>query len=244
MTSNVLDRSHSPELKSSRRLLVIWQNPETRNFCRIGQLDHLTDGRYVFNYSNAETASPDFRALHEFPDTSLCYESASLPAFFRNRIMNSSRPAFREYLSWLAVNAEDTELPVEILARTGGPRATDTFHIVEAPTVDGGIFKTRFFVSGVRHCEGAEERVLALKPGAKLLLRHDSDNVFNPLAMLVDAVAGKPLGWVPDWLVEEVHERLESHGPLEVVVEKVNVDAPVHLRLLCRIESDGTAANR
>lgn len=239
MAAQVLDRTDPGKLDSSRRLLVIWQNPETRRFCRIGQLDHKTDGSYIFEYTAANTGSPDFRTLHEFPDTSITYESKSLPAFFRNRVMNSSRPAFREYLEWLAVNADDAELPLEILARTGGPRATDTFHIVEAPTLSNGVFKTRFFVSGVRHCQGAEERLQGLSAGDKLQLRNDAGNEFNPMAILVDVAAGKPVGWVPDWLVDEVHERADSHGPLDVIVEKVNRDAPIHLRLLCRIETSG-----
>ena len=40
---------------------------------------------------------------------------------------------------------------MEILARTGGERATDTFHVVDAFEEVDGRCEGRFFISGIRH---------------------------------------------------------------------------------------------
>lgn len=36
---------------TKRRLFLIWQNPDTRQFIRVGKLSELVDGRYVFEYT-------------------------------------------------------------------------------------------------------------------------------------------------------------------------------------------------
>ena len=56
-------------------------------------------------------------------------------------------------------------------------------------------------------------------------------------ALLIDAEADTPVGYVPDWLVNEVHELRDSGYQLDVVAERINPTAPAHLRLLCRLEA-------
>jgi len=125
-----------------------------------------------------------------------------------------------------------------VLIRTGGPRATDTFHVVDDLTysADGRVV-SRFLASGIRHVGGAHERLRLLRGGERLCLRDEPDNCANPRAILIDVRNDEPVGYVPDWLVEDVHSLRERASEFTVTAERVNPNAPWHLQLLCRIEA-------
>lgn len=67
----------------------------------------------------------------------------------------------------------------------------------------------------------------------------DPDNEYNPRAVLLHISDGRQVGWVPDYLVQHVHELRQLNGtdPI-VVVEHVN-DTTVtpHMRLVCRLQA-------
>ncbi|MEJ7772813.1 MAG: HIRAN domain-containing protein [Geodermatophilaceae bacterium] len=238
MTAERMDADFAAEPSSARTLFVIWQEPESRAFVKVGQLDQFRDGRYSFRYLPRAKVESNFHPLAEFPGLDDHHESRNLPAFFANRVMNRQRSDYREYRSWLGLDAEGADTPFEVLARTGGPRETDTFHVVDDVQANSaGQLVSRFFVSGVRHQPGSEALIKGLKAGARLALRDEPDNPRNPRAMLIDVVAGHAVGWVPDWLVDDVHTLRARDPELEVVVERCNPDAPAHLRLLCRISA-------
>jgi len=236
MATTMLTQKESQSLSVARTLLVIWKHPSTSRLRRVGRLDHLTDGRYAFRYLDESRDDSEFRPLLAFPDLDSTYVSDNLPAFFRNRVMNSGRPDYEEFLSWLDLEAGNPDLPVEILARTGGPRATDTFHVVEAPRLQQDGVLSRFFISGVKYCDGALDRVHELVPGQELMLRPEPDNPVNPKAVLIDVSSNEPIGWVPDWLAGELEPLVRDGSAIRIIAEKINLNAPSHLSVLCRIE--------
>jgi hypothetical protein len=215
-------------------LRLVWQDPSTRKFIEVGKLSELQNGSFAFAYTKGAN-SPGFLPLAEFPSKDVPYLSDSLPAFFQNRVMSPSRSSYRDYLQWLGF--DDVPTPIEILARTGGTRATDTFHVVDSFAPLGGKRVGRFFASGVRHVDGAHDRLKSLHLGQELFLRDEPQNPANPLAILLDAASDEPVGYVPDWLVAEVHAMREDNDQIRISVEKVNADAPAHLRLLCLLEA-------
>lgn len=124
--------------------------------------------------------------------------------------------------------------------RTGGPRATDTFHVVDDLRVDrDGRVVSRFLASGVRYVPGAEERLHAMRAGHRPLLRDEPRDPVNSRAILIDAEEGMPVGHVPDWLLDDVHPVRAAATSFDAIAERVNPDAPAHLRLVCRIEASG-----
>ena len=241
MGTRELAIEESRRMTAVRRLLVVWQNPATSRFVRVGELDELADGRMAFSYLESAAADPDFFPLDEFPDLSRSYVSDGLPGFFANRVMSTHRDSYGSYRSWLGLGDAGADTPTEVLARTGGPRATDTFHVVDLPGVTAGRLESRFFVSGIRHVQDAARRLEALEIGAELGLRPEPENPVNPDAVLVDVRDGVEVGWVPDWLVAELRALREQGQDLRCFVEQVNPDAPAHLRLLVRLESDRSA---
>lgn len=219
-----------------RRLLVVWQDPASRRFIRVGRLDELEDGRFTFRYLR-EARTKNFSPLVQFPDLDAIYVSDSLPAFFANRVMSRQRASYSDFREWLGLVIEGQDTPIEVLARTGGPRATDTFHIVDDLRQFDGRQVSRFFASGIRYIAGADERLAHMKTGHRLTLRAEPDNPVNKRALLIDAEADLAVGYVPDWLVNEVHGLVDTGHKLNLVAERINPTAPAHLRLLCRLEA-------
>lgn len=212
----------------TRKLRLIWKHPVTRRYHEVGQFEALSDGRYAFGYVPSAAEIEGFSPLLQFPNLEHVYLSDVVPAFFANRIMSKQRPSYDHYLGWLGLGPDAT--PMEILARTGAPRATDTFHLVDAFEPRDGRCEGSFFVSGVRY-KGFE--LASLHSGQELQLVDEPDNEHNPRAVLL-AADGSALGWIPDWLVEDVH-RFRSTDKLRIFVEQVNEDAPPHLSVLCRL---------
>lgn len=216
-----------------RSLWLIWKNPETGRYFRVGQLDQLEDQRYVFSYEKQIRDVVGFGPLVEFPALNASYVSDALPAFFSNRVMSQDRENYGDYRRWLGLETDGWDTPMEVLARSGGARATDTFHLVEKPGQHAKVL-SRFFISGIRHSPSPES-AKSLVNGQELELRDDPKNPHNSLALLLDRSDGQAVGWVPDWLLDTVHaERVERK--LRVFVERANMDAPSRLQVLCRME--------
>lgn len=222
-----------------RRLFVVWQNPNTRAFAQVGALVQDDDGGYAFRYLRRALRLPGFHPLTSFPRLDTVYRSVKLPPFFDNRLMSRRRPDFAGYLRAMDLTADEAT-PFELLARTGGSRATDTFHVVAEPEISpDGRARTRFLASGVRWVEGAGDRIAHLSPGAILTLRPETTNPKNPHALLIDTTANEPVGYVPDWLLDVVRQLVGADPDYQLVAERASgPETPSHLRLLCRLEAE------
>jgi len=85
-------------------------------------------GDFEFRYLRGAETDPDFRPFIGFPDLHRLYRSTEQFPFFENRLMSRGRADYSAYLGslGLAHNAD----PFEVLARSGGRRATDTVEVV------------------------------------------------------------------------------------------------------------------
>ncbi|UTX53373.1 hypothetical protein [Leucobacter aridicollis] len=235
MYSKVVDATRD-EVSSVRELLLIWRNPETRKYSRVARLDLDPSEGFLFRYLEEAHSLEGFYPLDEYPELDTVYSSDSLPVFFTNRIMSPSRPGYDDYLKWLGLeDLSSNDIPLEVLARTGGGRATDTFHVVEAPSLLGGAFESRFFVSGLRHADVDLSIIKSVQAGDTLMLRPDPENPVNQLAMIIDTVTGQQLGWLPDWLCNEVAMLEANEWTLSLEVERVNPEAPPRSMVLCKL---------
>ena len=130
----------------------------------------------------------------------------------------------RQYLAWLGIDQslETMSLPIEVLARTGGSRVTDTFHVLDVPVQWEDRFTSRFFVSGISHTDEAEQVLAAISTGADLALRLDEANPGNPRAVLINTSDGRKVGYVPDWLCSDVYDLIQARWTLTAVAEPVS----------------------
>jgi hypothetical protein len=233
----VVDRRRSVADRD-RCLRVVWQDQATRAFHEVATLivPADDDGEYVFRYRHPLPES--FVAFAAFPDTSRDHRSPRLFPFFANRIMSARRADYDEYLAALGLT-RDEATPFEMFARTGGGRATDTVQVIPDPVVQGdGTVEQLFLAFGVRHQVDADELLATLNPGDELVLRAEPDNPHDARAILLDARHNRPVGYVPGYLLDEVHDARNAGADVRVYVEQANgPDVPAHLRLLCRMRT-------
>jgi len=229
-----------PDQGQERRLFVSWRDP-VGSIHPIGCLVRRVgpDGEaYRFSYLKTAEQLDDFEPLPGLPDLHHRYESDRLFPVFANRVMPRTRPDF-DLLASRVDLGRDAD-PFEVLARSGGRRVTDRIEVFAPPErTPAGESTALFLVRGIRHVDGAADAVAALAVGDRLLITDQRDNGFHPRAVIVRISDGRQIGWVPDYLVEHVHELRQLNGEDPVVtVEHVN-DATVaaHMRLLCRLRA-------
>lgn len=191
---------------------------------------------FDFVYLKLAEQQDHFEPLPGLADLHRRYESKQLFPVFANRQMPRERPDYDAFVQQLDLTAEAD--PFEVLARSEGRRATDRIEVFSAPVrSDDGQLAARFFARGVRHIEGASEAIEELADGDTLDLVPEESNPVNERAMLLSSRTGRPVGYVPDYLLETIHDLLDHDaGSVRVLVEHVNPPASApHMRLLCRL---------
>jgi hypothetical protein len=174
-------------------------------------------------------------------DLDTVYLSSELFPLFANRILPKTRPEYRDYLRWLGFEDEAVH-ELELLARSGGERATDSLEIFPCPepTADNR-YSVYFFAHGLRYLSSDEyARINTLASKERLYLLRDVQNEVDPAALLLRTNQPSSLvGYCPRYFSAEFSTILEKVGPtnMEVTVEKVNPDAPSQLRLLCHVNA-------
>lgn len=218
----------------ARTVVVVWQDPSSRRLLKVGTLTRYED-TFEFKYTSEAKESESFAPLADYPILEKTYMSRGIPPFFANRIMSSSRAGYAQYLGWMGLTSDEEDLPLEILVRSGGRRGTDTFHVLEEPSEHEDAYETNFFVSGIRHLD-AEDIASGLTVGTELGVLPEPTNPVNKNALLL-TVSGTAIGWVPDWLCEEIGLLLRDGWNLSVRVKKVNLEGPLHVCVLCNLQA-------
>ena len=216
---------------------LAWQDPTSRTWWPIGRLSH-EDGVFRFVYTRGAQKSKDFSPLGMFPSLDQSYESDSLFPIFANRLLPATRPEYRDFVTWLNIPHSEHD-PVAILSRTGGLRATDSLEMFPCPEpLPSGEYVVHFFVRGIRHLPQpiVSERVSKLAVGERLYLLADIQNQHDPLALAIRS--SEPvliIGYCPRYLTPDANALVHDGSESIVKVERVNVDAPYQLRLLCSL---------
>lgn len=223
---------------NTKALFVAWQDPASRSWFPVGKLTHES-GVYEFAYTRGATQAESFRPFGRMTELDTVYRSTELFPLFSNRILPKSRPEYRDYMRWLGLSPEEYD-ELEELARTGGQRATDSLEIFPCPepTADK-LYVVYFFSHGLRYLIPENlARISTLVSGEKLLLAKDVQNKFDETALILRTEDPMSLvGYCPRYYSSEFSKLLDLVGPqkVEVSVERVNLDAPTRLRLLCKV---------
>lgn len=223
-----------------KALFVIWQDPDTRRWIPVGRLTRI-EKKFQFAYTKGAKQSTKFVPFGRMTNLEAVYESTELFPLFANRILPKSRPEYAQYLGWLGLESANTD-DLEVLARSGGLRATDSLEIVPCPepTPDRQVV-IHFFARGLRHLsEKDQSRVLQLKAGERLYLMRDVQNNVDSMALLMRT--GDPIsvvGYCPRYFSADFSQLLTKTPPdqIAVTVDRVSEEAPTQFRLLCRLQS-------
>ncbi|WP_066598520.1 HIRAN domain-containing protein [Cryobacterium arcticum] len=233
---------------AGRRLVVLWQDPDSREIEPIGILA-LESAVYSFVYLERVSDIASFQPLFGFPDIRRRYTSANLFSLFAQRALDPQRADFSRHVEQLGLPADTT--PWEQIARSGGRREGDTLQFFPMPVRDGEVISCSFLVNGIRHlwakavtADGMEfhltqsevEAALGrLQPGDPLSLLPEPTNTYHSSASLVVDGSTTPLGYLPHVLCEDI-ALLGDDAVVAVEVERVNgPDAPWHIRLMARL---------
>lgn len=221
-------------------LYVTWQDHQSRKIFPVGRLVRLLDppGAYEFAYVQGahEAEKAGFRPFLTFPSRSGVYRSQSLLPFFTNRVMSKGRPDYASFVRRLDL-APETAGPDEILARSGGVRATDTVEIFAEPTrQEDGRWQAIFLVRSIRHLHAGEETASSLQVGQRLFCMLDIQNPRNRRAVALRTEDHRIVGFCPDYLTDYLDEILLEDPAGEATVLAISPPpAPVHYRVLCEL---------
>jgi HIRAN domain len=224
------------------KLFLAWQDPKSRNWFPIGCLELNGDEYtfyYVFGVKKAISES-GFQPLYSLPEIEKTYVSKTLFPLFANRLMPPSRPDYQNYIQWLNIERETSDV-IDILVRSGGRKATDDFEIFSYPEpAEAGIYHIHFFVHGLRYVpQSLIEEVDRLQKGDCLYLAQDFQNPHDPQALLIRTETKHILGYCPRYLAADISETLHCNPQLvKVQVQQINpIPTPMQFRLLCKISA-------
>lgn len=226
------------EEEGRRSFRVIWQDAESRALIHVGWLEYTGSG-FEFSYTDEARQHERFTPFPAFPKLDELYRSAELFPYFAVRLISAADPNYEAVLEAIGL-AGKRATPAELLALAPDSQH-DTIQVVPEPyeARDGTLERT-FLVSGFRYADdvtdgGAGRAIGQLSPAIGLELVPEPSNPHNPRAIQV-ASRGTQLGWLPDYLVEEVHGFFAAGRSVEAVVERANgPTAPSHVRLQCRL---------
>jgi len=124
-----------------------------------------------------------------------------------------------------------------LLARSGGVRGTDLLEVFPQPQAnEKGEYELYFFSHGLRN-QGKEtlERINGLMPGDALDLTPDNENPKDGFAILLYTDDRVTAGFCPRYLAPDLRRLLDNGADWHLSVARVNPDAPIQFRLLCKL---------
>lgn len=228
---------------ATRALYVAWQDQKSRRYFPVGRLTYRGAGAspaFTFCYLHGvqEAKQSGFAGFPEFPDERRTYRSNTLFSTFSNRLMARSRPDFGMYVNRLGLPTSAD--PLDILARSGGRRATDDIELFHAPhQAADGCYETYFLVHGIRYLpEACHNRIASLKQQETLLLMADFQNPHDEMALALRSLDRFIVGYLPRYLCPDSWTLIQECSQIEIDVQQVNMPpAPLQQRLLCRMKS-------
>lgn len=222
-----------------KRLYVASQNELSREWVPVAELRQLSDG-YELRYTRGAQRLPGFSGISRMQGLDKVYYSKTLFPFFSNRLIPKSRPEYASFMRWLGLDSMPSS-PMEMLALTGGVRATDGYELVAPPRTSGGKLELDFFPRGLRYLP-PPALVLALETpeGEEVVLMKDVQNKQdagaiairseNPYALL--------LGYVPRYYCLGLNRLLDSPDVrLTGRLHRVSPDAPLDMKVLIRLSA-------
>lgn len=232
-------------MTGSDRLIVAWQDASSRRYFPVARLTRLeTHGETIYQFVYVrgidEARKHGFKPFVAFPDPNDVYESSELFPFFTNRLVPPSRQDHKEFVESLGLDPS-INCPFEVLARSGGRRATDTVEVFAIPdTGPGEEYLAYFFLShGLRHMpQFADGIAKELSPSDRLWIMHDLQNPVDRKAILLRTEDNCPVGFLPQFLLSDTWALLNAGEEVAVLVERVNPPpAPIQQRILCKMEA-------
>jgi hypothetical protein len=225
-----------------RALFLALQEKDTHRWAPVARVVR-EDGLYRLTYTRGAREIPGFQGFGRMHELEKEYVSEQLFPLLQNRVLPRSRPEYKDYLSWLGLSESEHD-SIEELSRTGGLRATDTIELIPCPEPnEQNFYVAYFFIRGIRHFPAeVEEGLCRLMSGDRLFLVRDVQNEHDGAALLLRT--NEPIslvGYAPRYYSEDFSQLISNSATrvmdVEVIVDRVNHDAPLPYRVLCKIKA-------
>lgn len=189
-------------------LFVTWQAPESRRIFPIARVMRQSGGEYEWAYLEAasEARQHGFAGLPGYEDLERRVSSPEPPALFAHRVpvRGRRRPASAGRASPAPANDSFDPAPITLLVPVG-PGKVERLEVF-APPLPGprGRYWGVFVARGVGRAPGSEAAVARLEPHQVLSVVPEPENPVSPRALLLVDAAGARIGYVPDYLANEL----------------------------------------
>jgi len=231
-----------------QKIFVVWQDSKTKRHFPVGQLTYIHNDHeaYQFNYicGVSEALDYGFQAFQGFPQLDMTYVSKDIFPFFQNRILQPSREEYEAFVNGLGLSPSKAK-PIDILARSGGRRATDSIEvfapaeIIETIENDFNIARYYFLVHGLSHMRECAQALATdlIKEGDRIYVVHDMQNPVDPKALLLRTFDYCSIGFVPRYLLDDMWFLVNNQMDLKICAYKINKPpSPIQQRIVCTVE--------
>jgi hypothetical protein len=207
-------------------LFVTWQAPESRRIFPIARVMRLPGGHYEWAYVRAvvEARAQGFAGLPGYERFDEVSVSPELPALFAHRV--PARGRRRSVPGSQPANDQFDPAPITLLVPLG-PGTHERLEVFAPPLpASFGKFWGAFVARGVGRVPGSESAVEKLGAHERLLVRAEPDNAYNPRALLLLRADETAIGYVPDYLANELAEAAapERAGASSAVADDFSVE--------------------
>jgi hypothetical protein len=216
-------------------------DPGKGGWSPIGRLE-FNHGTYRFVYTKGARTASGFTPFNGMEKLGEIYESNELFPIFANRLLPKSRPEYEAYLQWSGFDPANPPDPIAVLGVTEGIRRTDMIELFPCPVPDeDGRYLNKFFLHGLRYMpEPARARVLALRQDEPLYPMPDMWNEADNNAVALRTEGERLIiGYFPRYLAHDFWKLFQACNLefIQVFAHRVNRDAPLQQRLLCRMHA-------
>lgn len=200
------------------QLLFVWQNPVNRLRHVVGRLWYQ-DEKFYFAYDKEEAEKllkEGFRLHPAFPNKDKVYQSRELFNAFTSRLPDRRRNDYKGITN--RYNLPDNCTDYELLSASAGKLATDNFEFAPAITLGkNGTVDIEFFVAGWRYYNGpSKTQEIYINQELNYLL--ESENKFDPYAIVIIHPDGDILGYVPVYYSKCLSECILKGSPTKIRV--------------------------
>lgn len=229
------------------KLIVAWRKQSNQQWFIIGFLQREpkenNQWEYLFYYAKGvqEAFNNGFSPLFgesDIKELKKAYFSDSLFPVFSNRLMTKSRPEYPQYKEWLEL--EDESNPLIELAKNNGVRATDSLQLFGIPQKRNQYIVDFFIHKSNLTPQETQQRMTQRSLGEQLYLSQDIQNPYDKDALLIRTENPlEILGYAPRIYSQDFRTLLNNpKAQATLKIQKLNPQAPLFYRLLCRFEAN------
>ncbi|MBF0098027.1 MAG: hypothetical protein HQM04_16260 [Magnetococcales bacterium] len=212
-----------------QHLYLAWQapdgSPHGRTRRKVAEISADDTKSFVLRYlkgtEDFELArSAGFSGHPAFPLEQDQYASGILDTFMR-RIPPKKRRDYNQFLQFWRLDPNTPISPLALLGYVGAQLPGDGFSLVHPFDTAEPPFEFLEEVAGFRHLDGFRDILRQLDPGQKIQLRPDPGNPHDPLAIRIELMDNRHVGFVNKLQAPNLRHWLETPG-IHGVIDRIN----------------------